>query len=192
MSRFLEPFKTIEGEEEPLFGALKRIKRSIEEQGRANFNSFVAVDYFLYNGMEKGVGKEKAQKLHANLWKNYPPEWVKDAKVALNIGELKKLSDLGKIIEYCQTARFCNFKARKQAATELVGKITLCPYVEVAQKTFGANKKENYFESLHGVTQAFIEGVVKAAGLANSVKVEVPKAMCRGDKYCQVICTKKV
>ena len=93
MTRYLEPFFNVEGEE-PLFGALKRINRSIEEQGRANFNNFVAVDYFLYNGLEKGVGKEKAIKLHSNLWKNYPPQWVRNAILSLNIGEVKKLSDL--------------------------------------------------------------------------------------------------
>ncbi|OGL38520.1 MAG: hypothetical protein A2149_01165 [Candidatus Schekmanbacteria bacterium RBG_16_38_11] len=190
MTRYLEPFLNIEGEE-PLFGALKRINRSIEEQGRANFNNFIAVDYFLYNGMEKGVGKEKAMKLHSNLWKNYPPQWVKNALLALNIGEVKKLSDLARVIEYCQTARFCNFIARKNASKEIVGKITLCPFVEVTQKTFGAKKKENYFESLHCVTKAFIEGVVQQAGWGNKLKVEVPKAMCRGDKFCKVICSPK-
>jgi len=190
MTRFLEPLRKTEGEE-PLFVALRRINRSIEDQGRANFNNFIAVDYFLYNGMEKGVGKEKAQKLHAELWKNYPPKWVENAKIILKIGELKKLSDLGKIIEYCQTARFCNFVARKQATKELVGKITICPFVEVTQKTFGAKKKENYFESIHGVTKAFIEGIVAEAGMADRIKVEVPKAMCRGDKFCKVVCSIK-
>ena len=180
MTRYLEPFLNIEGEE-PLFGALKRINRSIEEQGRANFNNFIAVDYFLYNGMEKGVGKEKAMKLHSNLWKNYPPQWVKNALLALNIGEVKKLSDLARVIEYCQTARFCNFIARKNASKEIVGKITLCPFVEVTQKTFGAKKKENYFESLHCVTKAFIEGVVQQAGRGNKLKVEIPKAMCTAE-----------
>ena len=190
MARYLEPTFVIEGEE-PLFVALKRINRSIEEQGRANFNSFIAVDYFLYNGLEKGVGKEKAQKLHADLWRNYPPKWVSDGKLSLNIGEIKKLSDLGRIIEYCQTARFCNFAARKQASKELMGKITICPFVEVTQKTFGAKKKENYFESLHGVTKAFIEEIVLQAGMADKIKVDVPKAMCRGDKFCKVICSTK-
>jgi len=188
--RYFEPDKKPQGEE-PLFGALKRINRSIEEQGRSNFNSFIAVDYFLYSGMGKAVSKEKAQELHQNLWKQYPPIWVKTAKSVLKIGEVASLSDLGKVIEFCQKQRFCNFNTKSADANKLDGEITICAFVEIAQQTFGIPKEDNYFESVYHCTEAFINGIVDQTPLKGKVNVKLESAMCRGGSSCKVACTKK-
>lgn len=190
MTRYFEPDKKPEGEE-PLFKALKRINRSIEEQGRSNFNSFIAVDYFLYSGMEKSVGKEKAETLHQNLWRQYPPIWVKTAKNALKIGDIQSLADLGKVIEYCQKTRFCNFNVKSSEGSRLEGEITICAFVEVTQQTFGIKKEDNYFGSVFGCTEAFIKNIIDQTPLKGKVSTKLESAMCRGEKSCKVVCTKK-
>ncbi|RMF93209.1 MAG: hypothetical protein D6734_10655 [Candidatus Schekmanbacteria bacterium] len=187
MTRYFEPDNIPEGEE-PLFAALKRINRSIEDQARANFNSFIAVDYFLYNGMEKGVGKEKAQQLHRQLWEKYPPIWVKTAKNSLNIGAADNPQDVAKIIEFCQKTRFCNFNISKADDSTIEGEITICPFVEVTQQTFNIPKEDPYFESLEKATEAFIQGIIDQTPLKGKMTVKLESAMCRGGSTCKVIC----
>lgn len=187
MTRYFEPGNIPQGEE-PLFAALKRINRSIEDQGRANFNSFIAVDYFLYSGMEKGVDKEKAQKLHRELWEKYPPIWVKTAKNSLKIGDAKSTKDVAKIIEFCQKTRFCNFNISSADAKKIEGEITICPFVEVTQQTFQIPKEDPYFESVGKVTESFIQGIINQTPLKGKLKVKLESAMCRGGKTCKVVC----
>jgi len=187
MTRYFEPDNIPQGEE-PLFAALKRIDRSIEDQGRANFNSFIAVDYFLYNGMEKGVGKEKAQTLHRQLWEKYPPIWVKTAKNSLNIGDANNAEDVAKIIEFCQKTRFCNFNISSAQGNAIEGEITICPFVEVTQKTFQIPGEDPYFESVGKVTESFIQGIIDETGLKGKITAKLESAMCRGGSTCKVVC----
>jgi len=74
------------GDTEPLLYVLRKQKRSLEEQGPSTFLGFFYTDYLAWAGLESAVSAKRATEVYLDLWRIFPPLWVKDARLDLWAG----------------------------------------------------------------------------------------------------------
>lgn len=177
------------GKTEPLLHVLKKQKRSLEDQGPSTFLGFFYTDYLAWAGLENAVNAKKATDIYLNLWRTFPPLWVKDARLELWAGKPKNTKDLAEIITFCEKKKYMPYKI-----TQKNGSITLTsplnPYVEV-MGAFGLKKGCSYFKTLTKRDQDFINQVLKESKMDKRFKATLTKAISEGDKVNQIEIVKK-
>jgi len=177
------------GNTEPLLYVLRKQKRSLEEQGPSTFLGFFYTDYLAWAGLEGGVNVKKATEVYLDLWRTFPPLWVKDARLDLWAGKPTTAKALADILSYCEKKKYMPYKV-----TQKNGGITLTsplnPYVEV-MGAFGFKKGCSYFKVLTQRDQDFINQVLKEAKADKRFKATLSKALSEGDKVNQIVIAKK-
>lgn len=177
------------GNTEPLLYVLRKQKRSLEEQGPSTFLGFFYTDYLAWAGLEGGVNAKKATEVYLDLWRTFPPLWVKDARLDLWAGKPTTAKALADILSYCEKKKYMPYKVtRKNGGITLTSPLN--PYVEV-MGAFGFKKGCSYFKVLTQRDQDFINQVLKEAKADKRFKATLSKALSEGDKVNQIIIAKK-
>jgi len=177
------------GDTEPLLYVLRKQKRSLEEQGPSTFLGFFYTDYLAWAGLESAVSAKRATEVYLDLWRIFPPLWVKDARLDLWAGKPKTAKGLADILMYCEKKKYMPYKvSQKNGSVTLTS--ALNPYVEV-MGAFGFKKGCSYFKVLTKRDQDFIDQVLKEAKVDKGFKATLTKAISEGDKVNQIEIAKK-
>jgi hypothetical protein len=167
------------GTTEPIFYILKKQKRKMEEQAPLTFTGFFFTDYLAWKGLEDAVGMKKAKDIYRELWRTFPPQWTKDARLALWMGKAETADDLGRILRFCEKKKYMPYEvAGENHALVLTARLN--PYVDV-MRLFGVKQDCSYFEAVTGRDEDFLLQVVKEMQAGSRFLVTMTSAMSRGD-----------
>jgi len=175
------------GTQEPVSYVLKKQKRSFEEQGPATFSGFFAVDFFAWLQLFVNV-KGKAQQIYNDLWATFPPMWVKEARLELEIGRVKTAKELAQVIAYCMRKKYIAGTVTQADDKQAVVVAEADPFVQVADM-FGAPK--DYHKALVKMDESFIAGIVKEAKMDKKATVKIKSHIAQGDKKTEIIVSVK-
>jgi hypothetical protein len=175
------------GTQEPVSYVLKKQKRSFEEQGPATFSGFFAVDFFAWLQLFVNV-KSKAQKIYNDLWATFPPMWVKEARLDLEIGRVKTAKELAQVIAYCMRKKYIAGTVTEADAKQAVVVAPADPFVQVADM-FGAPK--DYHKALVKMDEAFIAGILKEAKMDKKATVKIKSHIAQGADTTEIVVTVK-
>lgn len=170
------------GMQEPVSYVLKKQKRSFEEQGPATFSGFFAVDFFAWLQLFVNV-KGKAQQIYNELWATFPPMWVKEARLELEIGRVKTAKELAQVIAYCMRKKYIAGTVTQADAKQAVVIAEADPFVQVADM-FGAPK--DYHKALVKMDESFIAGIVKEAKMDKKATVKITSHIAQGAKTTEI------
>jgi hypothetical protein len=177
------------GKTEPLLYVLNKQKRSLEDQGPSTFLGFFYTDYLAWAGLEKAVNASKATAIYLDLWRTFPPLWVKDARLDLWAGKPKTAKDLADMLIYCEKKKYMPYQVSQENGRVTLTS-TLNPYVEV-MGLFGFKKGCSYFNTITKRDQDFINQVLKETKADKGFKATLSKAISEGDEVNQIEITKK-
>lgn len=175
------------GTQEPVSYVLKKQKRSFEEQGPATFSGFFAVDFFAWLQLFQNV-KGKAQTVYNALWATFPPMWVKEARLELEIGRVKTAKDLAQVIAFCMRKKYIAGTVAQADDKQAMVVAEADPFVQVADM-FGAPK--DYHKALVKADEAFIAGILKEAKMEKKATVKIKSHIAQGDKKTEIIVSVK-
>jgi hypothetical protein len=174
------------GKQEPVSYVLKKQKRSFDEQGPASFSGFLAVDLIAFIQLFVNA-KPKAKQIYLDLWKTFPPMWVKDAKIDLEIGKVKTAQDLGAIVAYCQKKKYVAFSVEGDDKTAVLT-AAADPFVQVAEMFQGPKA---YNEALVAMDKDFIENIFKETKMGKKATVKIKSHIAKGDSQTVIEITVK-
>ncbi len=175
------------GMQEPVSYVLKKQKRSFEEQGPATFSGFFAVDFFAWLQLFQNV-KGKAQQIYNDLWATFPPIWVKEARLELEIGRVKTAQDLARVIAFCMQKKYIGGTVTQADAKQAVVVAQADPFVQVADM-FGAPK--DYHKALVKMDESFIAGILKEAKMDKKATVKIKSHIAQGAPKTEITVTLK-
>jgi hypothetical protein len=170
------------GNQEPVTYVLKKQKRTLEIQGPSSFIGFLAVDYLAWQQLNQNV-KNKASEIYLKLWNTFPPLWVKDARLDLEIGKAKTTDDLAKIIAYCQKKKYVAYTVSSKTNGTITLKAGLDPFVQVGGM-LGA--PAGYMQALAKMDQDFIAHVLKEAKMDKRASVSFTSHLAKGAKASEI------
>jgi hypothetical protein len=185
--RFLEEEM---GNTEPLLYVLKKQKRSLEQQGPSSFIGFFYVDYLAWAGLENALPAKRALDIYKKLWRNFPHQWVQDARLDLGLGKPKTAKELADILAYCQRKKYVMYNGGDKKGETISLTAHMDPFVEVLS-AFGFKKGCSYFSALAEMDQDFVDQVVKEAGLEKRFKATLKKAISKGNSASQIVVAKR-
>ena len=178
------------GDREPLLYVLEKQKRTIEEQGPGSFIGFFYVDYLAWAGLENALNAAQALDIYKDLWRNFSPLWVKDARLGLGIAKPCTGKDLADIIAYCQRKKYILYREENGTDETVTLAAHMDPFVEVLA-AFGFEKDCPYFMALAEVDQDFIHEVVKEVSLDQTFKATLTQSIGMGASSSQIVVAKK-
>jgi len=171
------------GTQEPVSYVLKKQKRSFNEQGPATFSGFFAVDFFAWLQLFLNV-KGKAQKIYNELWATFPPMWVKDARLDLEIGRVKTAKELAQVIAYCMKKKYIAGTVVDADDKQATVVAAADPFVQVADM-FGAPK--DYHKALAKMDESFIAGILKETKMDKKATVKIKSHIAQGAEKTEII-----
>lgn len=169
------------GSQEPVSYILKKQKRTLQEQGPGSFIGFFAVDFLAWLQLHLFV-KARARKVYLELWKTFPPMWVKEAKLDCEIGKVKTAKDLARIIAYCEKRKYTAY--RLSSANGSV-KLTAAadPFVQVADML---QAPAAYKQALVEMDRDFVDNILKEAKVGKKARVQFTSHIAKGDKQTEI------
>jgi len=165
------------GKQEPVSFILKKQKRSFDEQGPASFSGFFAVDLIAFIQLFANV-KSKSKEIYLDLWRTFPPLWVRDAKIDLEIGKVKTAQELGRIVAYCQKKKYIGYTVDGDDNTAVLT-AKMDPFVQVADMFQGPKA---YKDALVAMDKDFIENIFKETKMAKKASVKIKSHIAKGDQ----------
>ena len=170
------------GDQEPVVYILKKQKRTLEEQGPGSFLGFFAVDFLAWVQLNTYV-KGKAQDIYLKLWQTFPPMWVKNAKVDLEIGKAKTAKDLAEIVRYCQKKKYVGYtvKSADDKTATLVSSAD--PFVEVGAML---QAPAGYNQALAKMDQDFVKNILKEAKADKIATATFTSQIAKGAKTSEI------
>ncbi len=175
------------GNQEPINFILKKQKRSFEEQGPATFSGFFAVDLIAWTQLYKNA-KEKANDIYMKLWRTFPPEWTRDARLDLEIGRVKTAKELADVIMYCQKNKYIAYTIDSETDNKVTIKAVADPFVQIADM-FQAPKA--YKKALQEMDNDFCEQILKETKMAKKGDVKFTSHIAKGDPQTTIQVTVK-
>lgn len=164
------------GDQEPVRFILREQGRTFEEQAPATFSGFFAVDLLAWVQLF-GNAPEAANRIYCRLWDNYREPWLKEAKLALEIGRVTSAQDLAAIIAYCQRRRYVAF-ARHDGADGTVHLRSIAdPFVEIAGMF---NAPAAYKQALVEMDRHFIAGLTRDLHLEERARSSIVSHIAAG------------
>jgi hypothetical protein len=170
------------GNQEPVLYVLKKQKRTLEEQGPGTFLGFFAVDFLAWLQLNTYV-KGKAQDIYLELWNTFPPMWVKDAKIDLEIGKAKTIKDIAEIISYCQKQKYCAYSVKSTGKDTLTLTADADPFAEVGAML---QAPAGYNQALAKMDQDFVNNVLKAAKAEKIATATFTSHIAKGAKSSEI------
>jgi hypothetical protein len=171
------------GDQEPVLYVLKKQKRTLEEQGPGTFLGFFAVDFLAWLQLNTYV-KGQAQDIYLQLWNTFPPMWVKDAKIDLEIGKAKTIKDIAEIISYCQKQKYCAYSVKSTGKDTLTLTADADPFAEVGAML---QAPAGYNQALAKMDQDFVNNVLKAAKAEKIATATFTSHIAKGSKSSEII-----
>ena len=175
------------GDEEPLIFILKKQGKTLEEFGPGAFTSFFFVDMATYDGFEKTLGKEKASDIYTKLWLTFPLNWVREARLELELGRVTNLEDLAKIVVFCEKKRYVPYKMVSATGNQvtLIGKID--PFAEIPVSILDKKLGDSYFKAVRLADGEFIKQVLVEANMADKAEAIAKKRLVDGDDRNEIV-----
>jgi hypothetical protein len=170
------------GDQEPVVYILKKQKRTLEEQGPGSFLGFFAVDFLAWLQLNTYV-KGKAQDIYLKLWQTFPPMWVKNAKVDLEIGKAKTAKDLAEIVRYCQKKKYVGYTIKSADAKTATLVSSADPFVEVGAML---QAPAGYNQALAKMDQDFVKNVLKEAKADKIATATFTSQIAKGAKSSEI------
>ncbi len=170
------------GDQEPVVYILKKQKRTLEEQGPGSFLGFFAVDFLAWVQLNTYV-KGKAQDIYLKLWQTFPPMWVKNAKVDLEIGKAKTAKDLAEIVRYCQKKKYVGYTIKSADAKTATLVSSADPFVEVGAML---QAPAGYNQALAKMDQDFVKNVLKEAKADKIATATFTSQIAKGAKTSEI------
>ena len=167
--------------QEPILYILKKQGKTLEECGPNCFISFFFVDMVIYDGLEKTLDTAKASDLYKKLWQTFPSEWVKEARLELEIGRPKNLEDLGEIIVFCQRKKFIPYQIVPHG-DKLVTLISRNdPFAEIPTRFLGKELNSSYFQAVASADHEFIRKIIIETKMSDKTEIQEKKRLLKGD-----------
>jgi hypothetical protein len=170
------------GDQEPVVYILKKQKRTLEEQGPGSFLGFFAVDFLAWVQLNTYV-KGKAQDIYLKLWQTFPPMWVKNAKVDLEIGKAKTAKDIAEIVRYCQEKKYVGYTIKSADAKTATLVSSADPFVEVGAML---QAPAGYNQALAKMDQDFVKNVLKEAKADKIATATFTSQIAKGAKTSEI------
>ena len=170
------------GKQEPVAYVLKKQKRTFEEQGPATFSGFFAVDFFAWLQLFMNV-KSDAEKIYTDLWKTFPPQWTKDARLDLEIGRVATAKELADVIAYCQKRKYIACNVTENADGSATLSAAADPFVQIADM-FQAPKE--YKKALIAMDKEFVADVLKETKMAKKATIKFVSHLAKGDEKTEI------
>lgn len=170
------------GDQEPVIYILKKQKRTLEEQGPSSFLGFFAVDFLAWQQLNTFV-KGKALDIYLKLWQTFPPLWVKNAKIDLEIGKAKTARDIAEIIRYCQKKKYIGYTITAVDAKTATLVAAMDPFVEVGAML---QAPAGYNQALAKMDQDFVNNVLKEAKADKIATATFTSQIAKGAKNSEI------
>ena len=170
------------GDQEPVVYILKKQKRTLEEQGPGSFLGFFAVDFLAWVQLNTYV-KGKAQDIYLKLWQTFPPMWVKNAKVDLEIGKAKTAKELAEIVRYCQKKKYVGYTVKSVDDKTATLVSSADPFVEVGAML---QAPAGYNQALAKMDQDFVKNVLKEAKADKIATATFTSQIAKGAKTSEI------
>jgi len=170
------------GDQEPVIYILKKQKRTLEEQGPSSFLGFFAVDFLAWQQLNTFV-KGKALDIYLKLWQTFPPLWVKNAKIDLEIGKAKTARDIAEIIRYCQKKKYIGYTITAADAKSATLVAAMDPFVEVGAML---QAPAGYNQALAKMDQDFVNNVLKEAKADKIATATFTSQIAKGAKNSEI------
>jgi len=179
------------GDEEPILYCLRKQGKKLEDFGPGTLVSVVFTDMSYWDALEANLDKGKALALYKKLWLVYPPMWVKEARLELEIGRATKLEELARIIAFCEGKRFVPYEvvSGKDNQISLVGSDD--PFAEIPTQFLGRTMEAHYLQVVAETDQEFVDKVIAEAKMADRSKATVKKKLVKGDERNEIVIEKK-
>lgn len=175
------------GEEEPLLYCLRKQGRSVAEQMPVNLLSFVQFDMGAYEVLAGILGQSKSLELYGRLWASRAEKWTKQARLDLEIGRVRDLEDLARIIVHNQTMRFTPYKI--EAVED--GRVTLAgetdPFVALGTSVLGKNVRDDYFQAVRAGSEELVGQVLRETNMQEKAKATLTGSMAGGDDRNEIL-----
>lgn len=173
------------GAQEPVSFILNEQGRTFEEQGPATFSGFFAVDFLAWLQLFTN-DPDNANRIYCQLWEHYREPWVKEAKLALEIGRVTSAQELADIIAYCERRRYIAF-ARGDGENGTVRlRASADPFVQIADMF---NAPVAYKEALVEMDRSFIEGLIRDLRLDQRAQHTIVSHIANGDERTEISIT---
>jgi len=171
------------GKQEPVLFILKKQKRTLEEQGPGSFIGFFAVDFLAWQQLNENV-KNKATDVYLELWRTFPPMWVKDAKLDLEIGRIKKVNELASIISYCQKRKYIAYTVTSRTDGTITLTARMDPFVQVGGMLAAP---AGYMQALAKMDQDFLNNVLKEVKMDKKATATFTSHLAKGAKASEIV-----
>jgi len=175
------------GSQEPVVYVLKKQKRTLQEQGPGSFLGFFAVDFLAWLQLFLNV-KSKSTAIYLKLWQTFPKMWVKDAKLACEIGKVKTAKDVADIIAYCEKRKYIAFTQKAQADGSIVLTAQADPFVQVGDM-LQADKA--YKAALAAMDEDFVKNILKEIRMDKKASVKFTSQIAKSGKTTEMVISVK-
>jgi hypothetical protein len=130
------------------------------------------------------VDAKQARDIYLELWRAFPPQWAREARLALWMGKPESADDLGRVLLFCEKRKYMPYAVAQINGTIVVSS-KMNPYVEV-MRSFGVQKGCSYFDAVTQRDEDFIAQVLKEVRVDKHFKVSLTKAISKGDEVNQI------
>lgn len=173
------------GDQEPVRFILNEQGRTFEEQGPATFSGFFAVDFLAWLQLSTN-NPDNANRIYCRLWEHYREPWLKEAKLALEIGRVTTAHELAAIIAYCQRRRYVAFARHDGENGTVRLRSSADPFVEIAD-LFGAPTA--YKQALVEMDRNFIAGLTRDLHLEKRAHSAIVSHIANGGERTEISVT---
>ncbi|MGW8322573.1 MAG: hypothetical protein ACWGSD_13565 [Thermodesulfobacteriota bacterium] len=175
------------GDEEPLLYCLRRQGRTVAEQIPVNLLSFLQFDAGAYEVLGEILGKNASLDLYERLWASRAEKWTKEARLDLEIGKVRGLEDLSRIIVHNQKMRFTPYRVEDidDRGVKLAGEID--PLVALGMSVLGKTIDDDYFQAVRAGSERLVTQVLHETGMEGRAKASMIRSMAGGDDRNEIL-----
>lgn len=167
--------------------AQKTIKETgigLEQQMSSNLITAVLFEICWQRAAHEILGKEKKDEVGYRAWVKVGENSMAMGMKALGIDRVDDLDTLVKVLLACYAGLLIPTKVIEKTDNKITLASQSCPFPAYGFDLLGVKQGDHICELWKAMTDAWLEGMIKVAGLTGVVRGKIEKAICMGDENC--------
>ena len=164
--------------------AIKETGTGVEQQMTSNIITAVLIDVCWQRAADEILGREKKQEVGYRAWVKIGENSIAMGMKALGIDRVDDLDTLAKVLLACYAGLLIPTKIIDKTDNKITFASQSCPFPAYGFDLLRVKKGDHVCELWKAMTDAWLEGMIKATGFTGVIRGKIETAICMGDEKC--------